>query len=83
MSTENAVRAFISTRSDIPFAYDRHETDAVNQMREAAAERGLTVHREDVTFLGRVDHPESWVNREGITTYGFEAEATEGAGHAD
>lgn len=75
MSTENTLRAFISIRSDIPFAYDQHETDAVDRMREAAAEKGLTVHRDAVTFLGRVEHPESWVNREGITTYGFEAEA--------
>ena len=75
MSTENTVRAFISTRSDIPFAYDQHETEAVDQMRKSAAERGLTVHRKDVKFLGRVEHPEGWVNREGVTTYGFEAEA--------
>lgn len=75
MSTENTVRAFIPTRSDIPFAYDQHETEAVVQMRKSAAERGLTVPRENVTFLGRVEHPEGWVNREGITTYGFEAEA--------
>ena len=80
MSTENTLRAFISIRSDIPFAYDQHETDAVDQMRKSAAERGLTVHRKDVTFLGRVEHPESWVNREGVTTYGFEAEAVEVAG---
>ena len=78
MSTENTVRAFISTRSDIPFAYDQHETEAVDEMRKSAAERGLTVHRKDVTFLGRVEHPESWVNREGVTTYGFEAEAVKG-----
>ena len=77
MSTENTLRAFISIRSDIPFAYDRHETDAVDRMRGAAAEKGLTVHRDAVTFLGRVEHPESWVNRDGITTYGFEAEAVE------
>ena len=75
MSTENTLRAFISIRSDIPFAYDQHETDAVEQMRKSAAERGLTVPRENVKFLGRVEHPESWVNRDGITTYGFEAEA--------
>lgn len=80
MSTENTLRAFISTRSDIPFAYDQHETEAVDQMRKSAAERGLTVPRENVTFLGRVEHPESWVNRDGITTYGFEAEAVEVAG---
>lgn len=77
MSTENTLRAFISIRSDIPFAYDRHETEAVDQMRKSAAKKGLTVHRDAVTFLGRVEHPESWVNREGITTYGFEAEAVE------
>ena len=77
MSTENTLRAFISIRSDIPFAYDQHETEAVDQMRKSAAEKGLTVHRDAVTFLGRVEHPESWVNREGITTYGFEAEAVE------
>ena len=75
MSTEITLRAFISIRSDIPFAYDQRETEAVDQMRKSAAERGLTVPREKVTFLGRVEHPESWVNREGITTYGFEAEA--------
>ena len=75
MSTENTLRAFISIRSDIPFAYDQHETEAVDQMRKSAAERGLTVHRKDVTFLGRVEHPESRVNRDGITTYGFEAKA--------
>ena len=75
MSTENTVRAFVSIRSDIPFAYDQHETEAVEQMRKSAAEKGLTVHREDVTFLGRMEHPESSVNRDGITTYGFEAEA--------
>ena len=75
MSTENTVRAFVSIRSDIPFAYDQHETEAVDQMRKSAAERGLTVPRENVMFLGRMEHPESWVNREGITTYGFEAEA--------
>ena len=75
MSTENTVRAFISIRSDIPFAYDQHETEAVDQMRKSAAKRGLTVPRENVTFLGRVEHPQSWVNSEGITTYGFEAEA--------
>ena len=75
MSTENTLRAFISIRSDIPFAYDQHEAEAVDQMRKSAAERGLTVHRKDVTFLGRVEHPEGWVNRDGITTYGFEAEA--------
>ena len=80
MSTENTLRAFVSVRSDIPFAYDQHETEAVDQMRKSAAERGLTVAREDVTFLGRVEHPESWVNREGVTTYGFEAEAVEVAG---
>ena len=75
MSTENTVRAFVSIRSDIPFAYDQHETEAVDQMMKSAAERGLTVPRENVMFLGRMEHPESWVNREGITTYGFEAEA--------
>ena len=75
MSTENTVRAFISIRSDIPFAYDQHETEAVDQMRKSAAERGLTVPRENVTFLGQVEHPEGRVNRDGITTYGFEAEA--------
>ena len=80
MSTENTVRAFIAIRSDIPFAYDQHETEAVDQMRKSAAERGLTVPRENVTFLGRVEHPEGWVNREGVTTYGFEAEAVEVAG---
>lgn len=80
MSTENTLRAFVSVRSDVPFAYDQHETEAVDQMRKSAAERGLTVAREDVTFLGRVEHPEGWVNREGVTTYGFEAEAVEVAG---
>ena len=80
MSAENTLRAFVSTRSDIPFAYDQHETEAVDQMRKSAAERGLTVPRENVTFLGRVEHPESWVNSEGVTTYGFEAEAVEVAG---
>lgn len=80
MSTENTLRAFISIRSDIPFAYDQHETEAVERMRKSAAERGLTVPRENVTFLGRVEHPESGVNREGVATYGFEAEAVEVAG---
>ena len=80
MSTENTLRAFVSVRSDVPFAYDQHETEAVDQMRKSAAERGLTVAREDVTFLGRVEHPEGWVNSEGVTTYGFEAEAVEVAG---
>ena len=75
MSTENTLSAFISIRSDIPFAYDQHETEAVDQMRKSAAERGLTVPRENVTFLGQVEHPEGRVNRDGITTYGFEAEA--------
>ena len=76
MTTNNTIRAFISTGSDVPFAYDVHERDAVASMREQAAVRGLVVRRENVKFLGEVEHPESFVNRDGIVTYGFEAEAT-------
>lgn len=77
MTTNNTIRAFISTREDIPFACDVHESDAVASMREQAAARGLVVRQENVKFLGKVEHPESFVNRVGIVTYGFEAEATE------
>lgn len=77
MTTNNTIRTFISTREDIPFAYDVHGSDAVAAMRTQAAEKGLVVRRENVRFLGLVEHPEGRVNREGIATYGFEAEATE------
>ena len=77
MTTNNTIRAFISTREDIPFARDVHESDAVAAMRTQAAEKGLVVRRENVRFLGRCEHPEGRVNRGGIAAYGFEAEATE------
>ena len=77
MTTNNTIRTFISIREDIPFAYEVHESDAVAAMGTRAAEKGMVVRRENVRFLGRCEHPEGRVNRGGIATYGFEAEATE------
>lgn len=74
--SNNTIKIVQALRSDIEFDPSFFMDDAVTTAREKAAERGMTVERDDVRYIGETDKPEQYGDVTGASFYLFEAEAT-------